>query len=88
MTILIEKWLCKSTSVNGLCVQREGRFNSCSYKQALAAVQVALPQLHDLDVTTQRPGDYFAEMVKSDDHMKKVRGQLQDMLAMSVSQRL
>ncbi|XP_062522533.1 probable rRNA-processing protein EBP2 [Corticium candelabrum] len=46
------------------------------YKQALAAVQVALPQLHDLDVTTQRPGDYFAEMVKSDDHMKKVREKL------------
>lgn len=44
-----------------------------SYKQALAAVQAALPRLHDLQVATQRPVDYFAEMVKSDVHMKKVR---------------
>ena len=33
----------------------------------------ALNKLNDLKVPTQRPDDYFAEMVKSDGHMQKVR---------------
>lgn len=33
---------------------------------------IAIPQLHALDVPTKRPSDYFAEMVKTDDHMTKV----------------
>ena len=32
----------------------------------------ALNKLNDLKVPTQRPDDYFAEMVKSDGHMQKV----------------
>ena len=28
-------------------------------------------KLHDLGVPTKRPNDYFAEMVKSDQHMDK-----------------
>ncbi|CAH8438434.1 unnamed protein product [Schistosoma turkestanicum] len=43
------------------------------YRIAQAAVLIALPKLHALDVPTKRPSDYFAEMVKTDDHMIKVK---------------
>ena len=32
-----------------------------------------MPRLKGFGVLTKRPEDYFAEMSKSDDHMKKVR---------------
>ena len=32
----------------------------------------ALPKLNKLGVGTKRPEDYFAEMVKTDDHMQRV----------------
>lgn len=32
-----------------------------------------LPRLHQLQVPTKRPTDYFAEMAKSDQQMQKVR---------------
>jgi len=43
-----------------------------SYKQAQAAVAKALPKLQELGIATKRPEDYFAEMVKTDDHMQRV----------------
>lgn len=43
-----------------------------SYKQAQMAFAEALPQLKKLGVPIERPFDYFAEMVKTDDHMQKV----------------
>ena len=43
-----------------------------SYKQAQMAVAEALPKLRKLGVPIERPSDYFAEMVKTDDHMQKV----------------
>lgn len=43
------------------------------YRVAQSAVLKAIPQLHALDVPTKRPSDYFAEMVKTDDHMTKVK---------------
>lgn len=43
------------------------------YSQAQAAAMEAVPRLHKLGVKTKRPDDYFAQMAKSDDHMKKVR---------------
>lgn len=43
------------------------------YRVAQAAVLIAIPKLHALDVPTKRPSDYFAEMVKTDDHMTKVK---------------
>jgi len=42
------------------------------YRQAQQSVLICLPRLKALDVPTKRPDDYFAEMAKSDDHMKKV----------------
>ncbi|KAL5103730.1 putative rRNA-processing protein EBP2 [Taenia crassiceps] len=43
------------------------------YRVAQAAVLEAIPRLHELEVPTKRPSDYFAEMIKSDVHMAKVR---------------
>lgn len=43
-----------------------------SYRQAQAAVLAVLPRLHQLQVPTKRPTDYFAEMAKSDQQMQKV----------------
>jgi len=43
-----------------------------SYRQAQATVLEAVPRLHKLGIKTKRPEDYFAEMAKTDSHMKKV----------------
>jgi len=45
---------------------------SVSHRQAQAAVLEGIARLHSLNIATKRPDDYFAEMVKSDEHMKKV----------------
>ena len=54
------------------------RFHSPSYKQALHAANAArtLAASHSLPFT--RPSDYFAEMVKSDAHMERLRSRLLD----------
>lgn len=49
---------------------------SCSYGQALAAVLAARGELERLGVPHRRPDDYFAEMIKSDEHMQKVKDRL------------
>ncbi|KOG98163.1 Ebp2p [Saccharomyces eubayanus] len=46
------------------------------YKQSLNAVVVAREELKRLKVPFKRPLDYFAEMVKSDEHMDKIKGKL------------
>merc|ERR1712168_116627 len=46
------------------------------YHQAQASAREALSRLASLGIPTQRPDDYFAEMVKSDSHMQKVRKKL------------
>jgi len=43
-----------------------------SHRQAQAAVFEGITRLRQLNIPTKRPDDYFAEMVKSDEHMKKV----------------
>jgi rRNA-processing protein EBP2 len=45
-------------------------------KQAELAVADSLPKLEKLKIKTKRPEDYFAEMAKSDEHMKRVREHL------------
>eukprot|EP00117_Sycon_ciliatum_P020466 scpid82348/ scgid18227/ rRNA-processing protein EBP2; EBNA1-binding protein homolog len=45
-------------------------------QQAKAAVKVVLPRLAAAGVSIERPSDYFAEMVKSDEHMKKIKAKL------------
>eukprot|EP00208_Stichococcus_sp_RCC1054_P006711 CAMPEP_0206141788 /NCGR_PEP_ID=MMETSP1473-20131121/14109_1 /ASSEMBLY_ACC=CAM_ASM_001109 /TAXON_ID=1461547 /ORGANISM="Stichococcus sp, Strain RCC1054" /LENGTH=170 /DNA_ID=CAMNT_0053536479 /DNA_START=139 /DNA_END=648 /DNA_ORIENTATION=+ len=46
------------------------------YNQALGAARVAIARMEAAGVAWQRPTDYYAEMVKSDEHMLKVREQL------------
>ncbi len=44
-----------------------------SFLQAQSAVIEGIKKLHELKVPTKRPIDYYAEMAKSDQHMKKVK---------------
>jgi rRNA-processing protein EBP2 len=48
------------------------------YAQSLAAVKSARKQLKDEGIPFTRPTDYFAEMVKSEEHMGRVRQRLVD----------
>ncbi|KAF2260366.1 Ebp2-domain-containing protein [Lojkania enalia] len=48
------------------------------YKQSLAAVKDAREKLKKEGVPFSRPADYFAEMVKSDEHMGKIKQKLID----------
>ncbi len=46
------------------------------YNQALEAAKTAIGRFEEAGLTWQRPPDYYAEMVKSDEHMAKVKEQL------------
>ncbi|KAI8375944.1 eukaryotic rRNA processing, partial [Radiomyces spectabilis] len=48
------------------------------YQQALEAAKIARDRFKEADVPFSRPDDYFAEMLKSDEHMAKVRQRLLD----------
>merc|ERR1711939_425129 len=48
------------------------------YAQSLSAVQEARKQLKAEGVPFTRPTDYFAEMVKADEHMAKIKAKLQE----------
>ena len=51
----------------------EGQRELAFYTQALAAVKAAQARLTKMDVPFARPDDYFAEMLKTDQHMAKVK---------------
>ncbi|KAF1846940.1 Ebp2-domain-containing protein [Cucurbitaria berberidis CBS 394.84] len=51
------------------------------YKQCLSAVKDARGRLKKEGVSFSRPADYFAEMVKSDEHMGKIKQKLIDTAA-------
>jgi len=46
------------------------------HSQALEAAQTAIERFEAAGLAWQRPTDYYAEMVKSDEHMAKVKEQL------------
>lgn len=46
------------------------------YERALESANECVRKLKDLGVPVRRPEDYYAEMVKSDEHMKRVRSEL------------
>ncbi|XP_014276040.1 probable rRNA-processing protein EBP2 homolog [Halyomorpha halys] len=56
-------------------VYDELKRESVFYRQAQNAALKVLPKLKQLGLRTERPGDYFAEMAKSDQHMQKVKGE-------------
>jgi len=43
------------------------------YRQAQSAVLEGIKRLHAMNIPTRRPEDYFAQMVKTDDHMQRIR---------------
>ncbi|KAJ1964701.1 RRNA processing protein [Dimargaris xerosporica] len=57
------------------------------YTQALDAVSEGKVQVKKAGVVFTRPDDYFAEMVKSDDHMQRIRRELmKESLAIKASE--
>lgn len=48
------------------------------YRQAQAAILSGIPKLKKLGLKTKRPEDYFAQMAKTDDHMKRVQENLNE----------
>lgn len=46
------------------------------YNQALEAAKEAIDKFEEADIKWKRPADYYAEMVKSDEHMARVKEQL------------
>ena len=46
------------------------------YQQALEAVKIGREKVLAAGVPFSRPDDYFAEMIKSEEHMAKVCGQI------------
>lgn len=46
------------------------------YRQAQATVIESLSRLKNMGVPSKRPEDYFAQMMKTDDHMQKIRTKL------------
>jgi len=53
-------------------LDREKKF----YDSARKGVLEAMARLNQLSIPRDRPDDYFAEMIKTDDHMSKVKGAL------------
>lgn len=70
--ILKEKWFCKLIEINGK-KKMNNEFLFFSYRQAQATVLQAIPRLKKEKLATKRPEDYYAQMAKSDEHMKKVK---------------
>ena len=46
------------------------------YKQGVAAAHEAIARFSETSVSWRRPPDYYAESVKSDAHMAKIKSQL------------
>lgn len=63
-----------------LCAQSffcsTARLTQGSYKLALDQIPHARKLAAKHDIPFSRPGDYYAEMVKSDEHMERVRTKL------------
>ena len=61
-----------SSSLDEIDVNDDLNRELAFYKQALDAVQQGRKQLLEEGIPFSRPADYFAEMVKDDEHMDKV----------------
>jgi len=66
----------KANGGNPLHVHDDLKREVSFYNVALEAVQKAKQQCHEVQIPFSRPDDFFAEMVKSDDHMAKVKDRL------------
>lgn len=72
--------MCRVTSAGATCAGVDGQNDLerevAFYTQALAAFKTGKHELEKAHVAWRRPDDYFAEMVKDDEHMRKVRERL------------
>jgi hypothetical protein len=66
-----EPFVC-TVELETLCT----RVEYFSAMQALGAAKIAVQRLEKDGRKWQRPVDYYAEMVKSDEHMARVKSQL------------
>ncbi|CAH4007652.1 probable rRNA-processing protein EBP2 homolog [Pieris brassicae] len=57
-------------------VLNEFKRENLIHRQAQSAVLDGIKRLKDLNISTRRPDDFFAEMAKTDEHMQKVRKNL------------
>lgn len=57
-------------------VDNDFKRESFFLKQAEESVKVALIKMENTGIRTKRPEDYFAQMAKSDEHIKRVRENL------------
>ena len=74
---------CSCTSCRLTYRARDSRLTLCicspaSYKQSLWAAQHAYKLFKRASVPFTRPNDYYAEMLKTDEHMEKIRQKLLD----------
>ena len=73
-------WTCQSILssdvINVPDIQDDLQRELAFYRQSLAAARVAGKALGDEEVVMTRPTDFFAEMVKSDQHMQTIRSNL------------
>ena len=63
-------------TLNGMDVNHDLNRELAFYNQAKEASESGLRQLRELGLPIERPADYFAEMVKSDEHMGFIRKRL------------
>eukprot|EP00088_Acartia_fossae_P070213 TRINITY_DN933_c0_g1_i4.p1 TRINITY_DN933_c0_g1~~TRINITY_DN933_c0_g1_i4.p1 ORF type:complete len:347 (-),score=133.04 TRINITY_DN933_c0_g1_i4:102-1142(-) len=76
---LRQKQLVNSKSKNSIdedVIHNDFKREMLFYRQAQSAVLEGIKRLQSMSVPTRRPDDYFAEMVKSDEHMQKIRQKL------------
>lgn len=59
-------------------VQHDFKREMLFYRQAQSAVLEGIPRLKKMGLRTKRPEDYFAQMLKTDNHMKRVQEHLNE----------
>nr|ALS04376.1 putative rRNA-processing protein ebp2-like protein [Acartia pacifica] len=65
-----------SKSIEEDAVHNDFKREMMFYRQAQSAVIEGISRLHSQNIPTKRPEDYFAQMVKTDLHMQKIREKL------------
>jgi len=79
------KWSC-TLRIGQLCFARLTCVACASYNIALDNVKRARAKLDTLGEPHQRPDDYFAEMLKTDTHMQRVRSAVKSSFSHSCGQ--
>ena len=70
--------ITSSTSLDAFSAEDDLKREAAFYKSTVAGVKQALHQLENVGIPYKRPGDFLAEMIKTDEHMAKVKSKLLD----------